>query len=106
MLGDGKTIRAFEDPWIRGKENYKVKGMYAANLREIKVCELLIPGESKWDTNKVNNLFINCDANAILVVPVPRNQLPDRVAWMHTTDGKYTVKSGYRYRHKNFSECR
>lgn len=73
MLGDGKTIRAFEDPWIRGKENYKVEGMYATNVSGIKVCELIIPGENKWDIDKVNNLCTNYDANAILTMTIPRN---------------------------------
>lgn len=46
-----------------------------ANLRGTKVCELFIPGESTWDTHKVNNLLINCDANAILAITVPRFQI-------------------------------
>lgn len=69
------------------------------------MCELFLPGERKWDVDKVNNLFTNCDANAILAIPFPRGQAPDRMSWTFTNNGKYSVKSGYRFWHDQYSDC-
>lgn len=55
---------------------------------------------------KVNNLFSNCDAKAILAIPIPKNQDSDRIAQTDTVNGKCTVKSGYSFWHKHYSECR
>lgn len=53
----------------------------------------------------MNNLFLDCDAKAILAIPISNNQVPDRIAWRFTNDGKYSVKSGYKYWHDHYCEC-
>lgn len=73
VLGDGEKIKDFEDPWVSGKEQYMVDNTYAVTSRGIRVCELFVPGEKQWDTHKVNNLFSNYDAKAILAIPISRN---------------------------------
>lgn len=60
----------------------------------------------RWDISRVNSLFTSCDAKLILATPIPRNQVVDRIVWKHAVDGKYSVKAGYRFWHKHFSECR
>lgn len=106
VLGDGKRIRIFEDPWVRGKENYMVDNTFTGTSSDMKVCELFIPGERKWDAAKVHNLVTISDANSILAIPIPRYQVPDRIAWMNTSDGKYSVKSGYKFWCAQFNECK
>lgn len=54
----------------------------------------------------MSNSFQSCDAKAILATPIPRRQVCDRITWTNATDGKYSVKSGYKYWHSNFSTCR
>lgn len=104
VLGNGENIRIYEDPWVRGKENYLVDNTYIDVSSGRRVCDLFVPGEKKWDTTKVNNLFTRCDADAILALPIPSNQVQDRIAWMSTLDGKYSVKSGYKFWYDNYSE--
>lgn len=106
MLGDREKIKVFADPWVRGKTNYMLDNTVTTAARNLRVCELFTPGVKQWDEQKVNNLISNCDAKIILAMPIPRCQVADRIAWMHTVDGKYTVKSGYKFWHDQFSECR
>lgn len=106
VLGDGQSIRICQDPWIRGNENSLLDGTYANLSNESKVCELMVPEERRWDVNKVTNLFTVSDATAILAVPIPRVQVPDRIAWTSSVDGLYNVKSGYRFWQQHFSESR
>lgn len=54
---------------------------------------------------RLRNFFTNCDANAILALPISMSHIQDRIAWMYTKDGKYSVKSGYNFWRDNYSEC-
>ncbi|KAL8158345.1 hypothetical protein AgCh_002874 [Apium graveolens] len=99
VLGDGATIDVFSDAWLRGKEGYRVETVRAVEIEVVKACDLFSPGVKKWDTQKVNSLFLDCDAKAILATLIPINQVSDRITWTEDVDGKYSVKSGYRYWH-------
>lgn len=99
MVGNGEIIRVFEDTWFRSKKNYIIENIRTDRTCVVKVCDLFIPGDKKWDAQKVNNLFFNCDAEAILTTPTPTNQVNDRIAWTSDIDGKYSVKSGYKHYH-------
>lgn len=105
-VSDGESIKAFEDPWIRGKGGFMVEFKSDNIDRGLKVCDLIVPGENRWEVDKVNNLFLNCDAKIILAILVPKVQVADRIAWLDTMDGKYMVRSGYACWHKHFSNCR
>ncbi|KAL8088696.1 hypothetical protein AgCh_038466 [Apium graveolens] len=95
--GNGENIKAFKDPWVRGVNQFRVNNSASTNFDDIRVSDLLAPGERSWDVTKVNSLCSNCDAKSILAMPVPKNQVQDHLAWMDSTDGRYTVKAGYRY---------
>lgn len=97
ILGDGKSIRLFADPWVRGKDDFMVDNTFTGVSGDIKVGDLFLPGEDQWDANKVNNLVTTRYASLILAMPIPKCQVPDRMAWMSTSDGKYSVKSGYKF---------
>lgn len=106
MVGDGKSIRIFDDPWVRGNENYMADRVNNDCMNGSWVCDLFLPGEKEWDISKVNNLFKNCDAEFNLALPVPKNQVSDRIVWSFTKDGMYSVKSGNRFWHDNHSTCK
>lgn len=106
VLGDGEKIKVFEDPLVRGKEDYMMDNTVSSATWNIRVCELFTPGIKQWDEQKVNNLLSNCDAKAILASLSLDVKSPGRIAWSHTVDGKYTVKSEYRFWHENCSEHR
>lgn len=96
----------FKDAWLRGKDNFRVEENYVNRAGISKVSDLFISGERCWDDQKVYNFFQSCDANAILATPIPKNQRLDRLAWMHSANGQYSVKTGYQYWHNQFSTCK
>lgn len=51
---------------------------------------------------RLRNFFTNCDANAILALPIPKTQVSDRIAWTFSVDGKYSMKSGYKFWQDNY----
>lgn len=40
----------------------------------------------------------------ILNTLIPQNKVKDRIAWAFSSDGKYSVKSGYKYWQEQFAE--
>lgn len=100
VVGDGNSINVFVDKWLRGKPNFCVDSEYN-NLvdRNVKVKDFFLRNQRAWDEEKVRNTFNSSDAEAILAVRIPQSSTRDRIAWVRSNDGQYSVKSGYRYWH-------
>ncbi|XP_074376703.1 uncharacterized protein LOC141718222 [Apium graveolens] len=92
VLGDGLNIDIFTDQWLRGKSYYKVDTDHTHNTRIDKVCEFFRPYGKQWDEAKVTQTFHDGDARCILNTRIPQNQIQDRVAWLHTKDGQYSLR--------------
>lgn len=106
MLGDGTSIKVFQDAWLRDKIDFRVDNSNVDSNGIVKASDLFISRTKVWDSSKVNNLFSSCNAKAILARPVPQYQAVDRVAWTISVDGKYFVKSGYHFWLNNSSSNR
>ncbi|OVA15951.1 Reverse transcriptase zinc-binding domain [Macleaya cordata] len=49
-----------------------------------------------WDTVLIRTLFDPAAAHAILKIPIPQSEVPDKIIWTKTTNGIFTTKSLYR----------
>lgn len=101
VLGDGNTIKIKTDKWLRNKDDFRVDQNNSLVNDNAKVCEFFKPGSKQWDDIKVRNYFNNDDAAAILGVRVPQVCMKDRIAWSHSFNGVYTVKTGYQCWYSN-----
>ncbi|KAL8111232.1 hypothetical protein AgCh_019083 [Apium graveolens] len=101
VLGDGQTINVRSDRWLRNKDDFCVDQSSTTADMSTKVCEFFRADLKSWDVTKVKACFNQADADAILSTRIPRTGTKDRVAWCHSSDGKYTVKTGYQWWHKN-----
>lgn len=63
--------------------------------REVKVCEFFLRGQKAWHEDKVKSMFSSVDADAILAVQNPQSNISNKVAWVYSTNGLYSVNSGY-----------
>lgn len=77
-----------------------------SSVRNLKVCDLFVPGTNEWDVAKVHNLFSSSDAKFILAIPIPINQVQDRIVWNYSLDGKYSAKTGYRFWQQHYGQCK
>lgn len=50
---------------------------------------------SDWDMNLINVMFIKEDGEAIIRIPCSVRDVPDTLIWNFSTNGKYSVQSGY-----------
>ena len=59
------------------------------------VSDLIDWQEHKWDKERIEASFHKFDAEAILKILLSRRLVQDSIVWIHTKNGKYSVKSGY-----------
>lgn len=96
VLGDGKTINIYTDRWLRGKDDFRVDQMGNWLPEEnVKVSDFFLSDSKAWDERKIRNTFNNTDAEAILTTRTSQGSTEDRLAWVHSSSGQYTVRSGY-----------
>lgn len=54
VLGDGKEINIFKDPWLRGKPNFCIEDHHLNSVRNNKVCNYFRPNTKEWDKLKLD----------------------------------------------------
>lgn len=62
----------------------------------LRVSDLMVQGKRRWDEAKIQYLFSNGVAAAILAVPLLLVDKDDRVIWSEDLHGNYSVRSGYK----------
>lgn len=67
------------------------------SIRNERICQFFRPNSKDWDVHKVQQNFHDGDIQLILQTRIPQSNIRDRIAWMGSCNGEYTVKSGYRY---------
>ncbi|CAN1787360.1 Putative ribonuclease H protein At1g65750 [Linum perenne] len=95
-IGDGSTIRVWDDPWINDDASRFVTTEPMVEMTDLKVNELWIPGTKQWDVELIEELFNDRDAKAITEIPLNGNHTPDAPIWHFGKDGALTVRSAYR----------
>lgn len=96
VIGDGQSINIATDRWLRSKKDFCVdREQLDDQVLQKKVCDFFQENTRKWDEHKVRLHFNREDADAILSTRIPQGRTRDRIAWLHSSNGKYTVKSGY-----------
>lgn len=96
VLEDGKAINILSDRWLKGKTNFCVDQSVAITSANCnKVCDFFIQGQKVWNEAKVRETFNSIDAEAILKNRIPQSSINDRLAWVHSSNGQYSVKTGY-----------
>lgn len=97
VVGNGESICATKDQWIRGKKDYCVVNDHSYAGRSEKVSTYIDAGTKSWMTHQVFENFLLEDARAIISIPLPRNETEDRVVWAGSSSGIYTAKEGYKH---------
>lgn len=95
VLGNGVDINAVKDPWLKNKVEYCVDQTIDYGVANIPVSEFINNNDRSWDAAKVMEFFSASDASLILQTGIPHGTVQDRIAWPRSSNGVYTVKSGY-----------
>ncbi|XP_061999168.1 uncharacterized protein LOC133716477 [Rosa rugosa] len=96
QIGDGNTTNIWADCWLPGVPEFKPLGNNGA-IEEVGQVRDLITNTRLWNVPLIRRLFPLAEAEAILRLPFRRRVVPDRVVWRLEKDGKFTVKTAYRF---------
>ncbi|KAL5794824.1 hypothetical protein ACOSP7_003418 [Xanthoceras sorbifolium] len=89
-VGNGKDIRAFQDPWIPRASTFRPFSM--APVEDFKVASLISPSSHSWDLAKLDQIFVAADRDSILEIPLSFGDCADSLIWHFDKSGEYSVK--------------
>ncbi|XP_024156414.1 uncharacterized protein LOC112164456 [Rosa chinensis] len=96
QVGDGTSISVFSNNWIPALPLGKPTGLRLA-VDEVHIVSDLMLGTGGWNVELIARLFSSEEAAAIMAIPLSRRSVVDRLSWRLSRDGKFSVKSAYRY---------
>lgn len=80
---------------MRDKSNLTVETSVVEGLKHLKVCDLFLPNGSSWDIELLEEIFSKRDVREISSILIHRYGSKDKLIWSRTSNGTYTVKTGY-----------
>lgn len=92
-MGDGKSINIKADPWFPKPTTFFVR--VRKGLKATMVSELIDMDLKVWNKDLILAGFNRDDVAPILSIPISKTRCRDKLVWYHTTNGVYTVRSGY-----------
>lgn len=93
-VGNGKSIKIWEDCWIPANQDGKVTTVKPISGGLTMVDELILG--HRWNTDLIFRTFNSQDAMKILQIPLSLSGRKDCNFWKMNGDENYTVKSGYK----------
>lgn len=103
-VGNGASIKVWEDPWIPIVDSTKIRSPLVQGSEIIRVSNLFNSDRNGWDIDYLKELFTQEEVERILKIPISNSQQEDRWMWLEDNKGQYTVKSGYRLLSRSFPQ--
>ncbi|CAN6703250.1 unnamed protein product [Malus baccata var. baccata] len=97
-VGNGKSINIRKEPWFPKPSTYRV--IPKPNLEGTMVCDLIDPITKSWRTDLIESGFQREDVLPILSIPLSHAGIDDRLVWHYTSNGIFSVKTGFQIRSK------
>ena len=91
---NGASIKVYSEKWILSCPANKILHPSHEVDEELLVSELIDTDIHWWRRNVIMENFSREEADAICKIPLSRRNVPESFVWLHTKNGKYSVKSG------------
>ncbi|KAF5451868.1 hypothetical protein F2P56_026929 [Juglans regia] len=85
----------WSDKWLPFSHPYKIQSTRDVDCWCEKVCDLIDPQVQQWKESFLQELFTQQEIDDIKSIPISLGGREDQLVWQFTTNGRYTVKSGY-----------
>jgi hypothetical protein len=83
------------EPWLRDKEQAWIPSPQVQGVYNLKVIDLMHTDMKLWDQAKIESTFSAHVAKSILDIPLFNLIEEDKLVWVDSTHGQYSVRSGY-----------
>ncbi|CAL1408424.1 unnamed protein product [Linum trigynum] len=97
QIGNGKSASLLHSNWIPQLQLDPpvVNPVIIPDGGDPPVAVVICEGEGRWDEQKLSQWFDPPSCRAIKSIPLPRENLEDKLIWNATADGLFSVKSAY-----------
>ncbi|XP_042962496.1 uncharacterized protein LOC122296768 [Carya illinoinensis] len=94
-IGTGSGVNIWTDRWIPSLPNHKVSTPREPDCWCDLVSDLIDPTLRVWKDSLLEELFSPQEREAIKAIPISPVDREDRMVWLHSSNGQFSVKSGY-----------
>ena len=96
-VGIGDNIAVWNDRWLVGGNNMKVRSPLVEGYENMRVRDLIAWDErgKRWERHILRQFFVQEDVDEIETIHLSDDILQDEIVWSKRKDGLYTVNSGY-----------
>jgi hypothetical protein len=88
-------VRIWGDKWIPKPSTYSIQSSCTILPKQAMVAELIEENSANWNKPLIRNIFSLEEGKIICNIPVSKYQQKDKLIWVATTTGEFTVKSAY-----------
>ncbi|KAL0316171.1 UNVERIFIED_CONTAM: putative mitochondrial protein [Sesamum radiatum] len=93
--GSSRSIKVWASPWIPRSSSFRPITPVATNDPNLLVSALIDHELGTWKHDRLRDLFLPVDVEAILKIPLGRTSQPDFAVWHYSADGRFSVRSAY-----------
>ncbi|KAF5447221.1 hypothetical protein F2P56_032789 [Juglans regia] len=94
-IGNGQDTKIWNCRWLPRPSSYMVQTPIQVLNAEARVVELINEETKQWNRGLVVFVLGNEAAEVVHKIPISVTRARDRLIWMGTKDGQFTVKSAY-----------
>ncbi|CAN1178819.1 Uncharacterized mitochondrial protein AtMg00310 [Linum perenne] len=103
QVGSGSLINPFIDPWVAYSANLRPTISMTSSISIIHGTVANLISRGSWDIDLLNTIFDKNSVNHIISIPLPLQDVDDKLIWQFALSGTYTVYSGYEVACAKFS---
>ncbi|KAF5477145.1 hypothetical protein F2P56_003817 [Juglans regia] len=94
-IGNGQDTKIWNYRWLPQPSSYMVQTPIQVLHAEARVAELITEETKQWNRGLVVSVLGNEVAEVVFKIPISFTGASDRLIWLGTKDGQFTVKSAY-----------
>ncbi|KAK4386128.1 putative mitochondrial protein [Sesamum angolense] len=94
-VGSGSSIKVWASPWIPRPSSFHPITPVATNDPNLLISTLIDHELGIWRHDRLRDLFLPVDVEAILKIPLRRTSQSNLAVWHYSADGRFSVRSVY-----------
>lgn len=95
QVGNGSSINIWDDKWLIEKQGNKVNTVQSEACNLTKVKDLMHQNKAGWNVELLRQTFSDDEVQIIQRIPTSALGVTDRMIWIATKYGQFSVTSGY-----------